>query len=320
MEHTNKRRKLADMGRAHFASKSAMQALFDQIGEYVGIDLPAVDRKMIQRACDASSNIDTAFGKVMQTVTVAGIDIPFLAPVPLLQHLLDDCPPFADWFSTCVRTSPPSMERPWKLAVYCDEVSPGNQLKVLNHRKVQVFYWSFVDLQYMGEELMWFPWAVVRSTTVTQLAAGMSQLCRSLFKTFFDAAGVDLKNSGAMLQLNGSIVHLFATPAVFVADESALHGIWLNKAAAGIVPCLLCANCASHWSNLHRYSAIHVPNTCVDVSKFVLHSKATLYALCDELSDANTRMTRADLGAFETSIGLNYNAEGLWHTCAHICN
>lgn len=34
------------------------------------------------------------------------------------------------------------------MAIYSDEVSPGNQLKHTNQRKVQVLYWS---LQELGE-------------------------------------------------------------------------------------------------------------------------------------------------------------------------
>ena len=113
-----------------------------------------------------------------------------------------------------------------------------------------------------------------------------------------------------MLNVNGQIVHLYAEARVLVADESALHATMLNKAASGLIPCFLCADCCGHKAEIHQHSQIHVPNTEVDINKFVLHTHGSIYKLVDELANARLLMTDTDLAAFEMRIGLNSRPEG----------
>ena len=91
----------------------------------------------------------------------------------------------------------------------------------------------------MGDELLWIPWSVTRSSVVSSFLAGMSQLFLHLLRSFFPAApedGANLKTAGAMLNVNGQIVHLYAEARVLVAYESALHATFLNKASSGLIP------------------------------------------------------------------------------------
>ena len=52
------------------------------------------------------------------------------------------------------------------LALYTDEVLPGNPLKGLNQRKLWAFYWSFLEFQgNLGCESLWFHVGCIRSST-----------------------------------------------------------------------------------------------------------------------------------------------------------
>ena len=68
-----------------------------------------------------------------------------------------------------------SAERPYTIAIYSDEVSPGNQLKHTN-----VLYWSLQELGplRLSNESSCFVLAVVRTETVNDISGGMSQVAR----------------------------------------------------------------------------------------------------------------------------------------------
>ena len=53
---------------------------------------------------------------------------------------------------------PPSPEAPWRIVLYTDEVTPGNQLLMDNLRKMWVAYLSFLELgpAALADENAWF--------------------------------------------------------------------------------------------------------------------------------------------------------------------
>ncbi len=75
-------------------------------------------------------------------------------------------------------------DQPWDLCIYCDEVSPGNQLKPQNDRKLQVVYFSLKQLGglALSKEDSWFIFTAVRSVDVKRLANGMAQLMKRVLE------------------------------------------------------------------------------------------------------------------------------------------
>ena len=173
-----KRARLAEMGRSSFVSKSGMDAL---LTEYLSIppdELPAhFSRSVISRACLEVSSITTSYGQVMTTESLRLMDgdmheVTYPSPMPLLEHLLAECYPLEYEFRLAHRRHPSSIAEPWRIALYSDEVLPGNQLKSLNHRKAQAIYWTLCELEGLGNENLWFVWTVVRSEVVNMLEVG----------------------------------------------------------------------------------------------------------------------------------------------------
>ena len=72
----------------------------------------------------------------------------------------------------------PTRERPLKLALYSDEVTPGNVVSPDNLRKCWVVYWSIVNLpqQALHDEDAWFLLAVKRSSEVCKVDGGFSAI------------------------------------------------------------------------------------------------------------------------------------------------
>lgn len=76
----------------------------------------------------------------------------------MLQHAAASCARFGHCFGEVLQEKPPSVGRPYTIVLYSDEVSPGNQLKHTNRRKLQVVYWSLQELGSLRltNESSWF--------------------------------------------------------------------------------------------------------------------------------------------------------------------
>ena len=310
------RLRLAELGRTSYVSKSGMEALLTEFRAIPVDDLPEhLSRGTISRACAEAWSLTTSYGNLFQSVEVRLMDgeltlIHMLAPLPLLEHLLAECRPFAERFWASLQANPVSSVNPWSMGLYSDEVSPGNAIKHDNQRRSQVIYWTFVELGGLGNEHLWFPLVVVRSGIVALLEGGMSHLMRIVLRSFFDNNGHNLKTSGMLLRFGDHRVWLFAQFALKIADESALHQTWLNKGANGLIMCLYCSNCASKDSGLAGHHG-YVCCTCLDIERFVLHSNQSVRGYVRHLADQAEVLNQTNLEAVETKLGFNHNAQSL---------
>eukprot|EP00974_Lingulodinium_polyedra_P015872 1540754-Lingulodinium_polyedra.AAC.1 len=65
----------------------------------------------------------------------------------------------------------------------------------------------------------------------------------ALVRLFFDPEGHNLQAAGMTLDLNGgSAIRLFLSFGMFLADEAALHMVFMCKGSSGLKPCMLCQN------------------------------------------------------------------------------
>ena len=68
------------------------------------------------------------------TATLWGLDLTFVNPAAYIWHLARHCRGFSEYLEEMLRSHPTTQERPWCIAMYSDEISPGNALKALNRR------------------------------------------------------------------------------------------------------------------------------------------------------------------------------------------
>lgn len=166
------------------------------------------------------------------------IDLKVLNPVAWLYHIstLDG---FGEFFEKEVMAAVPSASAPWEIAVYSDEVTPGNQLKSENRRRFHAFYFSFKNLKQRGltDERTWFTLGCIRSHLVEKVQDGLSGVMASILRAFY-AEPHDLRR-GVLFRLHsGRRVMFFAKATLLVADESALKSMLAIKGASGTVPCV----------------------------------------------------------------------------------
>ena len=79
------------------------------------------------------------------------------------------------------QASPSSIDQPWRLIIYCDEVVPGNILG-RDERKVWCIYCTIAQFQdHLGQESAWLTISVERSTFVSTLDGGVAHMISIAF-------------------------------------------------------------------------------------------------------------------------------------------
>jgi len=165
-------------------------------------------------------------------------------PVVLMNMLFQRSLAFSQLYDTLLQSRPCSMDSPWRLICYHDELTPGNIIKPDNRRKLSVFYVNYLELnQHLRSEFTWLPIACLRHNIMQQVVGGMSACVRAIASALF------LHESG--FTATGQVLHLGSVPKNYMfwaqmenllADEAALKASWNSKGASGLKPCFLCLN------------------------------------------------------------------------------
>ena len=210
----------------------------------------------------------------------------------------------------------PSMpDKPWSLALYADEVVPGNPLSNENRRKIRVVYMSFLEFGAveLSKEDNWFTFAVVRSKILNGMAAGIGQLFKQiLHKLFGPQAEHDLSLAGLRLEGDEGAVHLWAVPGMFLQDGAAHKSTWHCKGDAGTKLCMLCRNLVSETSELTDEDGAKIL-TCS-----LVHEDDMDFATSDDIRGAVRRLaghadsdTKAMFAKRQQAVGFTHQPHGL---------
>ena len=148
------------------------------------------------------------------------------------------------FFLAKLKETPPSIDKPWRLVAYTDEVTPGNPLQQKNNRKFQAFYWSFLEfgVNALSREEAWFTATTEYSVHVSGLSAGLSQVVGSILKLFF-SEGINLAVTGVLLDFDGhTSVRLWAVLGGMLQDGGAHKAVWHSRGDSASKFCILCKN------------------------------------------------------------------------------
>ena len=312
-----RKRVLQELGRTSHVSKSGMATLLAEVLTLPDDELPvSFSRSTIARACAEAESIQTSYGALFSTEKVLQkdgeqLDINILNPMPLLEHLIQECHPFERHIQNALDGTPCDAHHPWSIALYSDEAGPGNALKCDNRRMTQVIYWGFIELGRMSDENFWFPLLIARSSSVSMIEGGMSHVMRIALKRFFSDDGHNIATSGMILRFrDGSRSTLFGRFALKVADESALHQTWLHKGANGLLMCLYCTNCVHGKSGLDGQRG-YITYTCVDIARFVQHTNATVRGYVRHIAEQRPLLGKTPFESLETQLGFKHSDENL---------
>ena len=107
-------------------------------------------RASMQRARDDVAFTSTPYGKLHQTIrlpaTAGGeVTVEIQTPCAMLAAASKVSGAFSALLKETATACPPSIQRPWRTAIYFDEVLPGNALAHKHARKMWACYWSVLE-------------------------------------------------------------------------------------------------------------------------------------------------------------------------------
>jgi len=270
----------------------------------------ASSRPTIYRERKKFAATRTPYGAIVQDrelhlTTGERLKVGIQHPMAFTRHCFDECVGFRNMIDAAVRTH--GLDRPWRLLLYNDGVTPQDSASSHDKRKLINIYWSLAEfgLAALSSEEAWSVLTVLRTSKVEEYNGGLSRFTGEVLEREFadwEARGVELPNVGT----------LRAKLWCFVSDEPALKDFFLHKGHAGMLPCCLCWNVI-----LHRFydAAVHpapyVSTTCFDWTAFRRHTDESLRTLFLDLS---AKFGNVDDDQFEElclAAGLNYSDHSL---------
>ena len=207
------------------------------------------DSNGLREARGLQAYATTSVGPIMQTMQVVSKtnlvkQVPVANPFAMLLTAVTECKPFSSFFKQRLLQKPPTVEQPWRIIIYSDEVTPGNPLSTANRRKFQAVYWSFLELgsNALSREEAWFAVMTEYSNVVNELHAGLSQAFGEILKLFFGGSGFDFSTAGINLPFDSGDIRLFAKLGAVIQDGGAHQAVWGSRGDGASKYCLLCRN------------------------------------------------------------------------------
>ena len=271
-------------------SQAALSAVLSEINDLYEETGEVPDRassSTIKRARTNNVRVDTPYGPLFREVRHPRLKgaykyITIIHPAALLWHLVHHCAAFGAYFAEQMRNVPiVARARKLSVALYSDEITLGNVIKVRNTRKVQAIYWSIVQLGTIALQstTLWFTLSCLRSSQVEDLDGDMSEFMKIVMNSFYDGAS-NLCTGGIMM---GGIMYVASL------DMGDLKG------AAALAP---------------------AGGFCVDAREsdpenFIVHTDESIADLMAELTRASVSMTKTAFGKFCIDVGFNYVPDGV---------
>lgn len=305
---------IAALGRRSFMSQNALSEVLTSIKN--SGELPShTSKATVKRRRDEAVAVDTPYGPLIQSFKTdmqdgSQMELPFCHPAAMLHHVSSQFSRVQQLLSRAVANHANSFSQPFRVCVYLDEVSPGNQLKINNKRKLWAVYWSVLEVggYALSQEDNWFVLTSVRTETVGQMKGGLSHLFAHCLKLFALPNG-SLRTGISVQLLHGSSTLCFSI-GMFLADEAAIKQCQENKGASGKMLCLFCQTTVQA-----RYAPTALGNLVLhhehDVSKLVLHSNSSVWKIVDHLESQFGAGTKKAFADMEVRLGFNYTPGGV---------
>ena len=300
-------------------SASAMASVVKYAQDHDLSDLPSSTRG-IRRDRDTTLE-DTPFGPMLISTSLVGkagskdLVLHMINPLGYLHTAVKQPGSgFSKRFIELWNSKPSTVDNPWRIILYADEVVPGNALSLMNKRKVWIVYFSFVEFgAQLSDEDAWAPLAAEPSVGLKHVCAGISQAVAAVIKQFFGARTFDLRKSGILLHRpDGSTFRFFASFDMMLQDGGAHKLIWGCKGDAGTRVCMLCKNLVSEQSGLVDTDGTHrLVCSSMFRSELRLATNADIRGAIDRVAAFRLTDSAADFKLRQQAIGFTYEQHGL---------
>ena len=344
MNRQEKLRRLeATKRRVPALSASALAGLLQDI-EANG--LPGLSgRKHVKEATVKSLDMNS-YGNLIQVLNIPGkgkknIPVVYANFFTLLQGFFLQREPFRDLLISAMQGT---AARALSLCFYADEINPGNSLAVEQNRnlhiicmfclcfvsnftrkmlltlkltenhttgKIWCIYFSFLEFGpvILAREQAWLPVCCQRSTLVSALPGGVSQLAACILEDIFNSNRAEPEILG--IQLQGPAKELYKlrfTLGAFLQDGQAHKLLFSVKGDSGTRCCILCQNVVSHGSNLEDAVLTSLASA---EEELILTSDADFERSVQTLLRKHTELNKGDFALWQQACGITYNPAAL---------
>jgi hypothetical protein len=124
-------------------SQSALAAIL-RIADDEGLP-PAASRFTIARARDHCATSVTPYGPIHTSVTLGGESFEIQNPFSMLHEVVKSSPYISSIVAAAAARRQPTIDAPYNLILYADEITPGNQLAYKGDRKFWAIYWTIAE-------------------------------------------------------------------------------------------------------------------------------------------------------------------------------
>ena len=323
-ERPAKLRRLEDLRRNNpHISASALSEIITDIEKNGLPDLHG--RKHVKEARDFTLKAHDAYGPMLETTQVVlkngeRRDILYVNLPTLLQAMFGQGGSMAELIYRTMEHNPSTTSSPWGLIYYNDEVVPGNVLSADTSRKVQCVYISFAEFGplALSKEESWMCVLACRSSRVSEIDSGMSQVTAALLKELLYPKSCAPKASGILLKdEHGKTCRLHYKLGLFLQDGAAHKAIFSLKGDGGTKFCIFCQNLVTQKSGLKEEdgSDTLVANEW-DLSKITQATNRELCGTMARLEEQSKVLNKGDFSLWQQAVGFNYQEHGLLHSKA----
>ena len=114
--------------------------------------------------------------------------------------------------------------------MYCDETTPGNDLRPDQSNELQCVYWCIPQLPdwFRTRKLGWFYYGFLRTGLQHTVQGGMSGLLRIVLKHFYNPSGFNFEVGVLVPLMSGGTGFIKLDFMGFMQDEKALPNIFFD--------------------------------------------------------------------------------------------
>ena len=306
MDRASKLQKLEAVRRKVPAmSAAAMSGLLTEI-EAAG--LPELKgRRHIREATEHSVCQHSAYGPMLQTVTVDGLDgRPVQVLLANFYSFLQAVWTVSDSFRALVHRSTSSSQQVFNLVYYTDEINCGNPLAPDPTRKLWAVYLSFMDFkaQALSKEQSWLSVTIMRSNVVANMPGGASQLAAIVLRNIFHHDFVDPSLGFNLKAPCGTLHRLRFRLGAFCQDGQAHKLLFSAKGDGGTRCCTLC-NVVANGSVESEQTV--VMNQATREDQLELTTDSSFAQSIISLVEKRATFSKANFALWEQASGLVYN-------------
>ena len=260
-----------------------------------------------------TANRSTPYGQLLDKMTIEVEGAPFVwwyvNPFALLYSFCE----LSAVFCSLLRAAGTSAGGLIRICLYTDEMTPGNNLRCDQGRRIQCIYWNCMDFpDYVrSRDAGWFLFGALQTKHVEHIGGGLSAVISHVVNVFFGGTfnfaitGMTFPGTDG-----GGEFHFFGALSAQVQDEKAHKETGSLKGASGWKCCGKCSNVMNTEEDISGNPNL-VDYKTASLDQCRQHTDESFYAMADDLQAKHGVIAPKQFEDLQKAYGLKYEPAGL---------